>query len=191
MCIRDRNYQGQVILGPRTAPLSPLPELIVRAEDLDTRPVEPRELKEGYEKRTGLSGRYRVLEEIQGTGPGVMKGVTVYREHEDMAGLGRVRYLYSPYLLEALLHLCAFHGALREEEGSATVLPAGIEEMRFTRPARDGERLTIEAWLRGRDDQGFTWDARAVDESGIRRPGAARKAPQRAGLRAPQPAHIA
>ncbi|MBN1106924.1 MAG: SDR family NAD(P)-dependent oxidoreductase [Deltaproteobacteria bacterium] len=159
------HYQGQVILGPRTAPLPP-PELTVRAEDLDTRPLEPHEIQDGYEKRTGLCGRYRVLAEIQGTGPDVMKGVTLYREQEDIAGLGRVRYLYSPYLLEALMHLCAFHGALRQEEGSSTVLPAGMEEMRFTRPARDGERLTIEARLRARDDQGLTWDARAIDESG-------------------------
>ena len=41
-----------------------------------------------------------------------------------------------------------------------------MEEMRFTRPARDGERFTLEARLRSHDDQGFTWDARAVDESG-------------------------
>jgi hypothetical protein len=159
------NYRGQVILGPRITPLSPWPEFTVRAEELDTRPMEPREVQESYENRTGLRGRYRVLEGIHGTGPGILKGVTVYREHEDMAGLGRVRYHYSPYLLEALMHLFAFYAALRQEEGSSNLIPAGMEEMRFTRPARNGERCTLEARLRSHDDQGFTWDARAVDES--------------------------
>jgi 3-hydroxymyristoyl/3-hydroxydecanoyl-(acyl carrier protein) dehydratase len=89
----------------------------------------------------------------------------VYKEQEDMAGLGPARYHYSPYLLEALMHLFAFYTALRQESGSSDVLPAGMEEMRFTRPARNGERFTLEARLRSRDDQGFTWDARALDES--------------------------
>lgn len=96
-----------------------------------------------------------------------MKGVMVYREDEDIAGLGRAGYLYSPYLLEALMHLFAFYPALRQEEGTWNLIPAGMEEMRFTRPARDGERCTLEARLRSRDDQGFTWNARALDESGI------------------------
>jgi malonyl CoA-acyl carrier protein transacylase len=159
------NYLGQVILGPRITPLSPLPEFAINAKDLDTRPMDAHEIQESYENRTGLRGRYRVLEKIHGTGPGIIKGAMVYKEQEDMAGLGPARYHYSPYLLEALMHLFAFYAALRQESGSSDVLPAGMEEMRFTRPARNGERFTLEARLRSRDDQGFTWDARALDES--------------------------
>jgi len=159
------NYLGQVILGPRIKPLFPLPDFAINAKDLDTRPMEAHEIQESYENRTGLRGRYRVLEKIHGTGPGTMKGAMVYKEQEDMAGLGPARYHYSPYLLEALMHLFAFYTALRQESGSFDVLPAGMEEMRFTRPARNGERFTLEARLRSRDDQGFTWDARALDES--------------------------
>jgi len=159
------NYLGKVILGPRITPLSPVSELSINAKDLDTRPMETHDIQESYENRTGLRGRYRVIEKINGTGPGVIKGAMVYKEQEDMAGLGRARYHYPPYLLEALMHLFAFYAALRQENGSSDVLPAGMEEMRFTRPARNGERFTLEARLRSRDDQGFTWDARAVDES--------------------------
>jgi NAD(P)-dependent dehydrogenase (short-subunit alcohol dehydrogenase family) len=159
------NYLGQVILGPRITPLSPLPEFAINAKDLDTRPMDAHEIQESYETRTGLRGRYRVLEEINGTGPGIIKGAMVYKEQEDMAGLGPARYHYSPYLLEALMHLFAFYAALRQESGASDVLPACMEEMRFTRPARNGERFTLEARLRSRDDQGFTWDARALDES--------------------------
>jgi len=161
------NYVGQVILGPRITPLSPLPEFAVNAKDLDTRPMDAHEIQESYENRTGLRGRYRVLEKIHGTGPGIIKGSMVYKEQEDMTGLGPARYHYSPYLLEALMHLFAFYTALRQESGSSDLLPAGMEEMRFTRPARNGERFTLEARLRSRDDQGFTWDARALDESNI------------------------
>ena len=64
------------------------------------------------------------------------------------------------------MHLFAFYVAIRQEEASWSLIPAGIEEMRFTRSARDGERCALEARLRSQDDQGFTWDARAVDESG-------------------------
>jgi acyl transferase domain-containing protein/NAD(P)H-dependent flavin oxidoreductase YrpB (nitropropane dioxygenase family)/NAD(P)-dependent dehydrogenase (short-subunit alcohol dehydrogenase family) len=159
------NYVGQVILGPRITPLSALPEFAINAKDLDTRPMEANEIQESYENRTGLRGRYRVLEKIHGTGPGVIKGAMVYKEQEDMAGSGLARYHYSPYLLEALMHLFAFYAALRQESGVSDVLPAGMEEMRFTRPARNAGRFTLEARLRSRDDQGFTWDARALDES--------------------------
>jgi hypothetical protein len=128
--------------------------------------MEHGEIEELYEKSTGLRGRYRVLEKIQGSGPGIMKGTTIYRQGEDMAGLGRTIYLYPPYLLEALMHLFAFYPDLRREEGGWNLIPAGLEELRFTRPAKDGERFSLEARLRSRDKQGFTWDARSLDENG-------------------------
>ena len=160
------NYRGQVILGPRTTDLPPWPEFAVRPEDLDTSLMEPHEIQDSYEKNTALQGRYRVLEKIQGAGPGVVKGDMVYREQADMAGLDRVRYQYSPYLLEALMHLFAFYLDLRQEEVPWDLIPAGMEEMRFARIVRNGEHCTLEARLRSQDDQGFTWDARAVDENG-------------------------
>ena len=160
------NYRGQVILGPRTTSLPPWPEFAIIKNDLDTRPMEPHEIQDSYEQRTGLKGRYRVLEGIHGTGPGIIKGDIIYREQADMAGLDRIRYQYSPYLLEALMHLFAFYPAIRQEEASWNLIPAAMEEMRFARNARNGERCTLEARLRSHDDKGFTWDARAVDESG-------------------------
>jgi acyl transferase domain-containing protein/NAD(P)-dependent dehydrogenase (short-subunit alcohol dehydrogenase family)/acyl carrier protein len=160
------NYRGEVILGPRTTQPKPWPDFAVGAEELDTRPLEPGEIRDSYEMRTGLRGRYRVLEGLQGTGPGVVKGETIYREKADIAGLDRVDYQYSPYLLEALMHAIAFHSAIRQEEGAEDLIPAAMEEIRFARPARNGERCILEARLRTHDDQGFTWDARALDEEG-------------------------
>ena len=158
-------YRGQVILGSEVPSLSALPGFPISEGDLDTQPLRADEIRKIYEERTGLRGRYRVLDEIIGTGPGVVKGVMVYREQEDMSGLGRVQYLYPLYVLEALMHLFAFYPALRQDEGSSIVLPAGMEEMRFTRPARHGERFILEARLCSRDEQGYTWDGRALDET--------------------------
>lgn len=160
------NYEGEVMLGPRRTPLAPWPDFAVKEEDLDTRPMKPHEIQERYEKRTALRGRYRVLETIQGTGQGIVRGAMVYPEAQDMAGLERARYQYSPYLLEALMHLPAFYPGMREEEENLDLIPAGIEEMRFARPAGNGERFILEARLRSRDGHGYTWDARAMDEGG-------------------------
>ena len=160
------NYKGQVILGKGKTNLTSLPDLDIRQADLETRALTPDEIQESYGLRTGLTGRYRVLETIQGTGPDVIRGDMRYREQEDIAGLPQVRYRYAPYLMEALMHLFAFYPALREEEGNQDLIPAGLEELRFTRSLRNGEKCTLDARLLAKDDQGFTWNARAVDESG-------------------------
>jgi NAD(P)-dependent dehydrogenase (short-subunit alcohol dehydrogenase family) len=163
---RSTNYRGQVLLGPSITPLPHWPEFAVTSAELDTRAMEPAEIQDSYAARTGLKGRYRVLERIDGTGHGVVKGGMRYREQTDIAGLNQVRYQYPPYLLEALMHLLAFYAVLRQEDGTGDLIPASMAEMRFARRAREGERFTLEARQRARDEQGFTWDARAVDESG-------------------------
>jgi acyl transferase domain-containing protein len=163
---RSTNYRGQVLLGPSITPLPHWTEFAVKSSELDTRAMEPAEIQDSYAARTGLKGRYRVLERIHGTGRGVVKGGLRYREQADIAGLDHVHYRYSPYLLEALMHLIAFYAFLRQDNGDGDLIPASMEEMRYTRRAREGERFTLEARLRAHDTLGFTWDAHAVDESG-------------------------
>ena len=46
------------------------------------------------------------------------------------------------------------------------MIPTEIGEMRFARPCRAGERVTLEARLRVQDEEGFAWDARGLDEQG-------------------------
>jgi hypothetical protein len=164
------NYRGQVILGPRITHLPLWPDFAVQPEDLETRSIEPDEMQDRYEQRTGLRGRYRVLKRIHGAGPEAVKGEMTYIESRDIAGLNRVHYHYSPYLLEALMQLLAFHGAIRQEEEKEKVhdlIPFGIEEFRYTRPARNGEGFVLEGRARSRDEKGITWDARALDPNGI------------------------
>ena len=161
------NYRGQVFLGSKTpASLPPWQASDIKMNDLDTGAVEPDGIQDAYEKRTGLKGRYRVLEKILGTGPGLIKGEMVYREQPDMAGLEQVSYQYPPYLLEALMHLFAFYIIIRQEEASWHLIPAGMDEMRFARNCLPGEKIHLEARMRRESKDGHQWDASAMDKNG-------------------------
>ena len=46
------------------------------------------------------------------------------------------------------------------------MIPMEIGEMRFCRKCRAGEQITLEARMRAQDDEGFTWDARGLDDQG-------------------------
>lgn len=160
------NCRGRVILGSQTAPLPPWPESDLNSDDLDTGAMDLQEIQQSYEQRTGLTGRYRVLGKIYGTRRGAIKGEMIYGDQADIKDLNNVRYHYPPYLMEALMHLFAFYPALRDNDNTWRLIPAGLDEMRFTRTARKGERFELEARLRSQDDRGYTWDARAVDDNG-------------------------
>jgi hypothetical protein len=128
--------------------------------------MPPDEVVDYYHRRTSMQGRYRVMEHLEGTGPGCIRGVMVYQETFDFPRKSPNRYHYSPYLLEGLLHVVNFYVAMRDEAEERHMIPAGLEELRFSRPCRPGERLSLEARLLQEDPQGFTWAARALDESG-------------------------
>jgi NAD(P)-dependent dehydrogenase (short-subunit alcohol dehydrogenase family) len=157
------NYQGQVILGSHGRSLKNEHDFTVSLDELATPPVEHGEVIEWYEKGTALLGRYRVIERLDGSGPGVVKGSTVYQKTNDFAELGGVRYLYSPYLLEALMQLVIMYVFNSNKDEKRTLIPARIGEIRFFRLCTPGECLNLEARLRSEDTEGHTWDARAVD----------------------------
>jgi len=119
------NYEGDVILGAGPSSLDDWADFSVAAEMIDTSSLSPNEILKAYEGGTALQGRYRVLEAIEGTGPGTVKGSMVYPAEEDFAGLSGVRYQYSPYLLESLLHVVAFYALSRESNGTWNMIRAG------------------------------------------------------------------
>jgi len=119
-----------------------------------------------YKDRSGLEGRYRVMEFLDGAGPGVVRGRTTCRETSDFAHLRNARYQYSPYLFEALLQLVGFHSAATEPSERRSMIPMEIGEMRFLRKCRAGEQITLEARMRAQDDEGLAWDARGLDGQG-------------------------
>src|SRR5664280_2538997 len=75
------NCKGQVILDGGGEYLGEgLPDFPVRLDELRTRPMDNKKVVKWYKDRSGLEGRYRVLEALDGAGPGVVRGRTIYRE---------------------------------------------------------------------------------------------------------------
>jgi 3-hydroxymyristoyl/3-hydroxydecanoyl-(acyl carrier protein) dehydratase len=159
--------KGQVILdgGGGTLGEGP-PDFPVRPAELRTRPVDHKKVLQWYIDRSGLEGRYRVMEFLDGAGPGVVRGRTTCRETHDFAHLRNTRYQYSPYLLEALLQLVGFYIAATDPSERRSMIPVEIGEMRFLRKCGAGEPITLEARMRAQDDEGRVWDARGLDDQG-------------------------
>jgi hypothetical protein len=158
---------GQVLLGGGREELAEgFQDFPVRPDELRTPPVNHEKMLEWYEDHTGIGGRYRVLEVIDGTGPGLVRGRTIYRETVDFAHSSAARYQYSPYLFEALMQLAGFHMLAMDPQDRRSMLPTEIGEMRFLRQCRAGERITLEARLRAQDRESVAWDARGIDDQG-------------------------
>ena len=161
------HFKGQVILDGGGGYLDEgLPDFPVRLDELRTGPMDHKKVLNWYKDRSGLEGRYRVLEFLDGAGPGVVRGRTTYRETSDFANLRDTRYQYSPYLFEALLQLAGFHIALTDPSERRSMIPTEIGEMRFVRQCRAGERIILEARMRAQDGEGLYWDARGIDDQG-------------------------
>jgi NAD(P)-dependent dehydrogenase (short-subunit alcohol dehydrogenase family)/acyl carrier protein len=164
------NCEGQMILdggdGGGGFPEERFVDFPVRPDELQTGPMDHKKVLEWYKDRSGLEGRYRVMESLDGAGPGVVRGRTVYRETSDFADLRNARYQYSPYLFEALLQLAGFHIAAADPSERRSMIPMEIGEMRFLRKCRVGEQIMLEARMRAQDDEGVVWDARGIDEQG-------------------------
>jgi hypothetical protein len=159
--------KGQVILDGGVGYLGEvLPDFPVRLDELRTEPMDHKKVLEWYKERSGLEGRYRVMESLDGAGPGLVRGRTIYRETSDFANLRNACYQYSPYLFEALLQLVAFQVAATDPSERRFMVPTEIGEMRFLRNCRAGEEIILEARVRSRDDEVLTWDARGIDYQG-------------------------
>jgi hypothetical protein len=160
--------QGHVILDGGGEFLGEgFPDFPVRLDELRTKPMDHKMVLAWYHDRGGLEGRYRVMESLDGAGPGVVRGRTTYRETDDFAHLRNTRYQYSIYLFEALLQLVGFHGAATDPSERRSMIPLEIGEMRFSRKCRAGEQITLEARLRAESKEGVTWDARGIDDQGF------------------------
>jgi hypothetical protein len=146
--------------------LNPISGFPVKPEEMETRAMVPDEVAEYYESRTSMQGRYRVMDSLEGTGPGCIRGAIIYREIRDFPGEGPNHYQFSPYLLEAFLHLANFYIVMRDEDEERRMIPAGIGELLFTRRCREGERLILEARLQNENPESYTWVARALDDTG-------------------------
>jgi malonyl CoA-acyl carrier protein transacylase len=158
---------GQVVLDSGEGNLGEkLPLFPVRPEELRTKPMDHEKVLGWYQEHSGLVGRYRVMDSLDGAGPGVVRGRTTYRETRDFAHLSNARYQYSPYLFEALLQLAVFYIAAMDPSERRSMIPLEFGEMRFLRKCRAGEQITVEARIQAQDEEGITWDARGIDDQG-------------------------
>jgi acyl transferase domain-containing protein/NAD(P)H-dependent flavin oxidoreductase YrpB (nitropropane dioxygenase family)/NAD(P)-dependent dehydrogenase (short-subunit alcohol dehydrogenase family)/acyl carrier protein len=160
------NYTGQVILGQSGRPLPDWPGFAVKPEELDTAALDKNEVVRFYRKYSQFGDRYNLIESVDGAGPSVIRGLMIYKQGEDFAGMNGVRYQYSPYLLEALKHLVNCYLLLRDEKVTVAMIPFGIGEMRFARLCRPGEPIVLEGRRLYQDREGSSWDVRAVDAGG-------------------------
>jgi hypothetical protein len=162
--------KGQVILdagdGGGGYPGEGCRDFPVRLNKLRTRPMGHRKVLKWYKHRSGLEGRYRVMEFLDGAGPGVVRGGTTYRETSDFATLRNAQYQYSPYLFEALLQVVNFYIVAMDPSERRSMIPMEIGEMRFLRKCRVGEQIMLEARMRAQNDEGLVWDARGIDDQG-------------------------
>ena len=158
---------GQVILdGGKEYLGNGFPDFPVRMDELRTKPMGHNRILKWYKEFSGLTGRYRVMESLDGACPGIVKGRTVYRETSDFKHLQNTRYQYSPYLFEALLQLANFSNIAMIPSERRSMIPMEIGEMRFLRKCRDGEQIILEARMRTQDEKSLTWDARGIDGQG-------------------------
>jgi len=159
-------YKVIVLLGAMPQTDEDPADFPVKMEELDTRPMDHDEAIKWYEERSDMKNRYRVIETLDGTAPRAIRGRMVYHAVADFKAPRETNYQYSPYLLEALLQLVNFHIIMRDQAEQRSMIPLRIGEMLFRRKCADGEEVTLEARMRDQDDDGITWDARAVDRDG-------------------------
>jgi Polyketide synthase dehydratase N-terminal domain len=160
------NYTGQVILGPSGQPLPDWPGFTVKPEELDSAQFDEKGMLLFYKKYSNFGERYQVLQGLDGSSSGVIRGRTVFNQMDDFAGLTNARYQYSPYLLEAMKHLVNSHLLLRDEEVTAAMIPFAVGEMRFSRTCRPGEEIVLEGRRRSQANRESSWDIRAIDDAG-------------------------
>jgi len=168
--IMDRvqsNYKAIVVLtSDHAIPTDDLPGFPVKSEELDSRLMDHEEALEWYQSRTDMQGRYRVINDLDGTSSASIRGRIIYNQGTDFSAPLKTRYQYSPYLLEALMQVVNFYLAMRDPDEPRSMIPYRIGEMRFFGKCAPGQEITLEARMKSRDAKGITWNARALDEGG-------------------------
>ncbi len=161
------NYKSHIALAALdTPPDMGLVGFPVTDAEIETRPMFNEEVIKLYEERSDLKGRYRIIREMQGSGPDCVKGQIVYPGHDDFAPPRKSIYQYSPYLLEALMQAAMLYVGMRDEKDKRVMIPHRIGEIAFSRQCREGEVITVEGRMRRMDKQGMQWEARGLDSNG-------------------------
>lgn len=164
------NYRASVIMGKLDeSDLGALDGFPVPTDELDSRSMDKNEVIQWYDQRTDMLDRYRIMETIDGTGSDSVRGHMIYRAENDFKAPRKSNYMYSPYLLEALMQVVNFYIIMRDPNEQRSMIPYKIGEMLFGKRCEEGDRLTLEARMQAMDEEGIIWNARAVDKQGLTR----------------------
>lgn len=162
----NQAYKAFVLMGSAPRAVGDAAGFPITMEELDTRPMDHAEVVQWYQDRSDMGLRYRVMDSLDGTGPGAVRGRMVYPSMADFRAPGTANYQYSPYLLEALLQQVSFYIVMRDRAEERSVIPLRIGEVLFWRKCEEGEEISLEARMIEQDEEGFTWDARALGREG-------------------------
>jgi hypothetical protein len=160
------HYEADVVLGAAAAGTLPVSDLALEPSAFDTPRRDRAYVLDVYEDRSGLSGRFLVLQTLDGTTSDTIRGTMVCHPPDDVLGITSPRYSTDPYVLEGIHHLALFHMVELEPEERRVMLPASVSRLVSVRAVEPGEGLGLEGRRRERTAAGTTWDARAVDGQG-------------------------
>ena len=161
------NFKAQVVLsGQIPHHVDEPPGFSVQTDELDTPPMDREGLLRWYRERSDFRGRYRVATYVEGTGAGVIRGKTIFRETKDFLDQADAQYQYPPYLLEAVFHLIASHAAVRDRSEERFMIPVEIGELILGMRPEYGEEITLVCRMTSKESSGSWWDAGCVDEQG-------------------------
>jgi len=159
-------YKALILLGAMPKADAAPPDFPVKMEELNTRPMNREEVLKWYQDRSDMQDRYRVIDTLDGSAQGAIRGCMIYRAGSDFKPPRVSNYQYSPYLLESIFQAVGFYIFLRDESEQRSMIPIRIGEVRSLRKCANGEVITVEARMRDQDDKGITWDAQASDADG-------------------------
>ena len=159
------HYRAKIMLGPH------LPKELNQVEGLPLLLEDMEAINDDHPLALawkvadpGLKGRYDGLCTPLAIGSGVVHARSFCRVSEDVVGTSSASYMYSPYVLEALVQTCCRYLLTTRDAGPRWPIPVRIKEVTLTRLCRAGESITIEARVTRREKDEVTWNARAVDQ---------------------------
>jgi len=164
----DTRATGTIVAGAdvilAVACTLPAPGFRIATSRLDTRPMSRTQTRRKYEARRSVTGRYAVLDRLDGSGPGLVRGHMTYHRRRGRGGSGADPFPLSGVRARGLLHLASFYPGMRVDGQTPPVIPAGIGKGALeVAPSRQAKELLLEARLTRETSGGMHWEAHALD----------------------------
>lgn len=119
-----------------------------------------------YEQRTGLVGRYRVLNTIVSLEDTSITGTMIYPEVDDFALQDNSQSQYPHYVLEALMQLCGFHAGIKDPNDERVKVPTGIRKLNLLGHCTSGDTIYLSCNLEKERKERSIWHCQAINDKG-------------------------